>query len=37
MKTKIRDFRLAAQLTQKQLADLVHVTQRTIISIEKEQ
>ena len=37
MKTKIRDFRLAAQLTQKQLADPVHVTQRTIISIEKEQ
>ena len=28
---------MAAQMTQQQLADLVHVSSRTIISIEKEQ
>lgn len=37
MKTKVRKLRLAAGLTQQQLADLVHVSSRTIISIEKEQ
>lgn len=37
MKTKVKELRVAAQLTQQQLADLVHVTNRTIISIEKEQ
>lgn len=37
MKTKIKEFRAAANLTQQDLADLVHVTSRTIISIEKEQ
>ena len=37
MKTKIKGLRLAAGLTQQQLADLVHVSARTIISIEKEQ
>ncbi len=37
MKTKIREFRRAAQLTQQQLAEMVHVSSRTIISIEKEQ
>ena len=37
MKTKIRELRLAAGLTQLQLADLVRVSARTIISIEKEQ
>lgn len=37
MKTKVKEFRTAAQLTQQQLADLVKVSSRTIISIEKEQ
>ena len=37
MKTRIKELRLAANLTQQQLADLVHVSGRTIISIEKEQ
>ncbi len=37
MKTRVKEFRTAAKLTQQQLADLVHVSSRTIISIEKEQ
>ena len=37
MKTKITELRAAADLTQQQLADLVHVSSRTIISIEKGQ
>ena len=37
MKTKIREYRTAAKLTQQQLAEQVHVSSRTIISIEKEQ
>lgn len=37
IKTKIRDLRSSAGITQQQLADLVHVSARTIISIEKEQ
>ena len=37
MKTKVKEFRTAAEMTQQQLADLVHVSSRTIISIEKEQ
>ena len=37
MKTKVKDFRVAAGMTQQQLADLVRVSARTIISIEKEQ
>lgn len=37
MKTRIKELRLANGLTQQQLADLVHVSNRTIISIEKEQ
>ena len=37
MKTKIKELRLAAGLTQQQLADLVRVSSRTIISLEKEQ
>ena len=36
-KTIIRELRTAAKMTQQQLADLVHVSGRTIISIEKEQ
>lgn len=37
MKTKVKELRTAAKVTQQQLADLVHVSSRTIISIEKEQ
>lgn len=37
MKTKIREYRNSNSITQKQLANLVHVSTRTIISIEKGQ
>ena len=37
MKTKVKELRTAARMPQQQLADLVHVSSRTIISIEKEQ
>ncbi len=37
MKTRVKELRIAANLTQQQLADMVNVSQRTIISIEKEQ
>lgn len=37
MKTKVRELRTQLKLTQQQLADLVHVTSRTIISIEQGQ
>ena len=37
MKTRVKELRIAAKMTQQQLADLVHVSARTIISIEKEQ
>ena len=37
MKTKVKELRTATKMTQQQLADLVHVSSRTIISIEKEQ
>lgn len=37
MRTKVKEFRTAAGMTQQQLADRVHVSSRTIISIEKEQ
>ena len=37
MKTRVRELRTAAKLTQQKLADLVHVSSRTIISIEMEQ
>lgn len=37
MKTRVKELRIAAQMTQQQLADLVYVSSRTIISIEKEQ
>ncbi|MCI1784196.1 MAG: helix-turn-helix transcriptional regulator [Schleiferilactobacillus harbinensis] len=36
MRTRIKEYRLRNNLTQAQLADLVHVTDRTIISIERE-
>lgn len=37
MKTKVKELRTEANMTQQQLASLVHVSSRTIISIEKEQ
>ncbi|KAB8287272.1 helix-turn-helix transcriptional regulator [Bifidobacterium avesanii] len=37
MKTKVREYRRAAGMTQQELADAVFVSSRTIISIEKEQ
>lgn len=37
MKTIIKELRTARKMTQQQLADLVYVSSRTIISIEKEQ
>lgn len=37
MKTRVKEFRIKAKLTQQQLADMVKVSSRTIISIEKEQ
>jgi len=37
MKTKVKELRTQHKMTQQQLADLVHVSSRTIISIEKEQ
>ena len=36
MKTRVKELRTAAKMTQQQLADLVHVSARTIISIERE-
>ena len=37
MKTRVKELRSAAGLTQQQLANLVHVSSRTIISIETGQ
>lgn len=37
IKTRVKEYRKAAGLTQQQLAERVHVSVRTIISIEKEQ
>lgn len=37
MKTRVKELRTSMGLTQQQLADLVYVSARTIISIEKEQ
>lgn len=37
MKTNVIALRMAKNMTQQELADLVHVSSRTIISIEKEQ
>ena len=36
MKNLVKEKRIAAGLTQQQLAGLVHVSSRTIISIERE-
>ena len=37
MKTQVKRLRTEFRMTQQQLADLVHVSSRTIISIEKGQ
>jgi len=37
MKTKVKELRMAFGLTQAQLAEKVHVSSRTIISLEQEQ
>ena len=37
MKTRVKEFRTQSEMTQQQLADLVKVSSRTTISIEKEQ
>ena len=37
MKTRVKELRTEFRMTQQQLADLVHVSSRTIISIEKGQ
>ena len=37
MKNKVRELRTAARLTQQQLAERVHVSSRTVISLEKGQ
>ncbi len=35
MKTRVKEYRTAARMTQQQLAERVHVSSRTVISIEK--
>ena len=37
MKNKVKELRTAAGLTQQQLAERVHVSSRTVISLEKGQ
>ncbi len=37
MLTRVKELRTQRKMTQQQLAELVHVSSRTIISIEKEQ
>lgn len=37
MKTRVKELRTEQKMTQQQLADLVHVSSRTIITIEKGQ
>ena len=37
MKNRVREYRTAAKMTQQDLADRVHVSSRTTISIEKGQ
>jgi len=36
LKNKIKEFRISKNMTQQQLADLVFVSNKTIISLEKE-
>ena len=36
MKNRVKELRTVAGMTQQQLADRVHVSSRTIISLEKE-
>ena len=36
MKNRVKELRTAAGMTQQQLADRVHVSSRTIISLDKE-
>ena len=36
MKNRVKELRTTAGMTQQQLADRVHVSSRTIISLEKE-
>lgn len=36
MKNRVKELRTAAGMTQQQLADRIHVSSRTIISLEKE-
>ena len=36
MKNRVKELRTAAGMTQQQLADRVHVSSRTIISLEEE-
>ena len=36
MENRVKELRTAAGMTQQQLADRVHVSSRTIISLEKE-
>ena len=36
MKNRVKELRTAAGMTQQQLAERVHVSSRTIISLEKE-
>ena len=36
MKNRVKELRTAAGMTQQQLADRVHVSSRTLISLEKE-
>ncbi|AJD30792.1 MULTISPECIES: helix-turn-helix transcriptional regulator [Clostridium] len=37
MKNRVKELRIASNMTQQQLADLVSVSSRTIISLEKGQ
>lgn len=37
MKNRVKEFRSSFRMTQIELAELVHVSSRTIISIEREQ
>ncbi|KYN75945.1 transcriptional regulator [Clostridium sporogenes] len=37
MKNRVKELRIASNMTQQQLADLVSVSSRTVISLEKGQ